>query len=754
MNVDAAGHVRGDSLFIDDIPILAGTLYAVPLGSSVAHAKIKKIDFSKALLVDGVIRILTSTDIPGENQVGGIIKDETLLAQSEVHYRGQPLALVVAKSEEIAREARTKIEVELQELKALLDPREAFKHDKLIMPPVTFSSGDVQSAFAKCDVVVEGRVDSGGQEHLYLETQGAIAALSEDGGIKLISSTQGPTAVQRTVANVLNLPMNKVSVEVHRLGGGFGGKEDQASAWAAMAALATYLIKQPVKLVLSRHDDMCMTGKRHPYSSDYKIGLTKEGQILAFECTYYQDAGAAADLSPAILGRTLFHANGSYYIPNVNVTGISCKTNVVPNTAFRGFGGPQGLFVIEAAISRAAQRLGMPVHELQKMNLLKDGDEFHYGMAVKNCTAQRAWRECEERYNTEDAYQRAAKFNSENFERKKGVAMMPICFGISFTKTQMNQASALVHLYTDGSLGITTAAVEMGQGVNTKLVQVAAKTLSMSPKRIRIQSTGTDKIANTYPSAASSEPDLNGKAVESACKEIYKRLCVEAGLMLGLTQNEQIELKDELFYIAGKKADLRWEQVIDSAHRRRTSLSAHAHYATPDIYFDLEKKKGRPFAYHVFGTALIEVTLDCLRGTFSLDALKIVHDFGESFSPLVDLGQVEGALAQGIGWMTLEEILFNEKGKLLSDTLSTYKVPDINWAPKELMVHFLENSENPPGILNSKAVGEPPFLYGIGVYFALENAIRAFNPKAKLAAHAPMTHERTLMALYSNAANV
>ena len=748
MNVDAAGHTRGDSLFIDDIPVLEGTLFAVPFPSPVAHGTILKLDVRKAEKQPGVVRILTAADIPGVNQIGGIIPDEPLFSEGEVHFRGEPVAVVIADSEELARAALSSIELEIDEHAPVLDPREAFAKDKLITPPVVFASGDIERAFKECAVIVEGRADSGGQEHLYLETQGAIASLSEDGGIKLISSTQGPTAVQRTAAHVLGIPMHKVSVEVHRLGGGFGGKEDQANAWACMAALGTFILKRPIKLVLNRPDDMSMTGKRHPYSSDYKIGLSKEGLILAYEVTFYQDAGATADLSPAVLGRTLFHANNSYYIPNVKATGVSCRTNVLPNTAFRGFGGPQGMFVIEAAISRAAERLGLSAKEIQRKNLLKDGDEFHYGMPVKHCTARRAWEQCEKRFDVERMYSAVSDFNAVNFERKKGVAMMPVCFGISFTKTQMNQASALVHLYTDGSVSVSTAAVEMGQGVNTKLAQVAAEIFSLSPKRVRILTTATDKIANTYPSAASSEPDLNGKAVEAACKQIAQRLREEAAHMLGKESDQGIELRDSAFYRNGEKCPFTWEQVIDSAHRRRISLSAHAHYATPNIFFDLQTKKGIPFAYHVYGTALTEVTLDCLRGTFVIDQVRVVHDFGKSFSPLVDLGQAEGGLMQGLGWMTVEEIIFNQSGKLTTNTLSTYKVPDVYLAPRELEFHFLEDSENPPGIFSSKAIGEPPFMYGIGVYFALENAVRAFNPKAKLEARAPLSHERLLCALY------
>ncbi len=749
-NVDGFGHTRGDSLFIDDIPLLNGTLFGVPFPAPVAHAKIKKLDFSKAEKLPGVVKVLSARDIPGVNQIGGIFPDEPLFDNHEIHYRCQPLALVIAESEAQARKALSAIVLEYDELTPVIDPREAARLGLLIMPPVTFACGDIESIWSKCDLVVEGSTESGGQEHLYLETQGAIASLTEDGGVTITSSTQGPTAVQRAAAQVLNLPMHKIEVLVHRLGGGFGGKEDQATPWAVMAALGALILKRPVKVVLHRIEDMRMTGKRHPYSSDYKIGLTNQGKILGYEVSFYQNAGAHADLSPAILGRTLFHANNTYFIPNLKATAYSCKTNLLSNTAFRGFGGPQGMFVIEAAICHAARKLGRRPADIQELNLLKDGDSFHYGQSAKACTAGRCWKSCLERYKYAEERERVDRFNRENSVYKKGLAVMPICFGISFTKTQMNQASSLVHVYTDGSVGVTTAAVEMGQGVNTKLVEVVSRILSISPRRVRIQTTSTNKIANTFPSAASAESDLNGNATAIACRQIKQRMLDEAAYVLGESGSSGIELKDEVFYSRLKKRGVSWHEILESAHKRRVNLSAHAHYATPDIHFNLETKKGEPFAYHVYGTALVEVTVDCLHGTLKIDSVQLVHDYGTSIDPITDLGQTEGGLVQGLGWMTLEEVVYNNQGKLLADTFSSYKIPDMNFAPTRLEVHFLENSHNPVGVLGSKAVGEPPLMYGIGAYFAAEEAIRAFRPGVKLKVHAPMTNERILLSLYQS----
>jgi len=617
------------------------------------------------------------------------------------------------------------------------------------MPPRIFSFGNVEETWDKCDVVIEGRVESGGQEHLYLETQGSIAIPEEGGKIKLISATQSPTAVQRTAARILGVEMNNIEVDVLRLGGAFGGKEDQATHWAVMSALAAHKLGKPVKLVLNRMDDIRMTGKRHPYSSDYKIGLTSEGKILAFEATYFQNAGAFADLSPAILDRTLFHATNSYYIPNVKTTGISCKTNLPPNTAFRGFGGPQGKFVIEAAIYKAAEKMRLDASEIQKKNLFKNGNSFYYGQPVENSHAERCWIKAEEKYNVDHLKRDVKNFNKNNYQFKKGIALMPICFGISFTNALLNQASALVHIYTDGSIGVSTAAVEMGQGVNEKIKIAVSKTLSVSKERIRIETTNTTRVANTSATAASSGADLNGNAAVIASKNILDRLLKVAAEELKVSDINFLELKDEVIFNEGKKTTLVWDELIKLTYQKRISLSSQAFYATPDIHFDRETNKGRPFAYHVYGTGITIVTLDCLRGTYTIDSVKVIHDFGKSLDPVIDLGQAEGGIAQGIGWLTVEEVKHSDEGKLLSNSLSTYKIPDIYAAPKEIEVHFLENSENKYGPSNSKAIGEPPLMYGIGAYFAILNAMKAFRSEKEFEISAPITPEKVLMSLYN-----
>lgn len=745
INIDAHNHVKGKSIYLDDIQEMKGTLYALPFDATVAHAKIKSIDLHKALQRSGIVTILTAKDIPGENQIGGIIPDEPLFADGEVHFRGQVIALIIGTSEHHCRQAAKLIHVEYEELPVITDAREAQRQNKLIIPPRTFTLGNTAGAWSQCEHIFEGRTDVNGQEHLYIETQGAYARPKEDGSIIVSSSTQGPTAVQKMVSRVLGIPMHKVEIDTVRLGGGFGGKEDQATPWAVMVALASQLLDQPVKMAMHRMDDMRMTGKRHPYSSDFKIGLSKDLKILAYEVTHYQNAGAAADLSPAVMERTLFHSTNAYYVPNVIAKAFSCKTNLPPNTAFRGFGGPQGKFVIEAAIVKAAESLGISPAEIQKANLVVDGNELSYGQILQQTNAHASWDSSMKTYHYIAQKQRVADFNNNNSRYKKGLAVQPICFGISFTNTMMNHARALVHIYHDGSVVVSTGAVEMGQGVNTKLLQIVTQTFGISPSKVRIESTNTLRVANTSPTAASAGADLNGKALEMACNALLGRLKTVA-------QNEhnasEIQIKDEQIFADSKATDMTWNDLILKAFTLRVALSENSHYATPTIHYDKTKEKGHPFAYHVYGTAIVEVTVDCLKGTYDFDSVNIVHDFGESMNKDVDNGQIEGGLVQGIGWMTLEEIVYNEQGRLVSNALSTYKVPDIYSVPKSIHITHLETEGHELAIKKSKAVGEPPLMYGLGAYFAIRAAVKAFNPNADLAVNAPYTPEKVLMDLY------
>ncbi|MCF6150197.1 MAG: molybdopterin-dependent oxidoreductase [Candidatus Kuenenia sp.] len=746
--IDAASHTRGESLFVDDMPQPAGMLYASVFFSPVMHGNIQRLCLQDARSVKGVVAVLTWENIPGENQIGSIIQDEELLAQRKVHYIGQPVAVVVAESTEIARKAAKMISIEIEELPAVTDPKEAFEKGCIIDTPRTFVLGDVDSMWQKCDLVLEGTCDTGGQEHVYLETQRARATPLEGNNIRIYSSTQSPSAVQHHAAKILGLASHNIEVEVKRLGGGFGGKEDQATPWACIAALVARVTQRPVELVLQRADDMKMTGKRHPYKSDFKIGATKEGIIIAYEVKHYQNSGATADLSTAVLERTMFHSTNCYYIPHVRIFGVCCRTNLPSNTAFRGFGAPQGMFAIESALTKVAEKLHLPREEIQVKNLLAERKEFPYGQRAEHCSIRTVWESAETNYQFQKIRKQVLHFNQSHFETKKGLAVMPVCFGISFTTTYMNQASALVHIYTDGSVSISTGGVEMGQGLITNITTIAATALGINPGRIKVECTNTTRIANMSPSAASSTTLLNGNALLIAINQILDRLKTLLAQELSVFEKEKISIMNEKVFVDAHDTGWAWNQLIHAAHQKRICLSAHGFFATPKIYFDKTKEKGRPFAYHVYGAAIVEITLDCLRGSYDIDSVKIVHDLGRPLSKIVDRAQIEGGLAQGLGWMALEDLRFNEKGQLLSRDLATYKVPDAHFMPDNIEIEFLQNEKGTLGPYGSKAVGEPPFMYGIGVFFAIRDAMRAFRPENDFNFTSPLIPERILLQLY------
>jgi xanthine dehydrogenase large subunit len=532
------------------------------------------------------------------------------------------------------------------------------------------------------------------------------------------------------------------------LGGGFGGKEDQASAWAAMVALAAFVLKKPVKLAMHRMDDMRMTGKRHPYSSDFKIGLDKDLKIVAYEATFHQNAGASADLSPAVLERTLFHATNSYAVPNVQVTSYCCRTNLPPNTAFRGFGGPQGMFVIESAIAHAANKLGVSAREIQRRNLMVEGSEFSYGQIADHVTRRSLLGVDRSEVRPRQTAGGCRCLQRESETHVKGMAIMPICFGISFTNTPMNHARALVHVYQDGSVGVSTGGVEMGQGPQH---QDGAGRCG----RLLDRSFKGEAGEHQHHARCEHQPQRGQRHCGSQRQGAGDRLQRDPRAHQGESITDPQEQagsdhhrKRSACSTTAKTTDLDWKKLIHQCHWDRVNLSESGHYATPNIHYDKTKEKGHPFAYHVYGTAAVMVTVDRLRGTYVVDAVKLVHDFGKRMNDAVDIGQIEGGLVQGLGWMTMEEIVYNDKGKLLSNALSTYKVPDIHSVPKEITIEALPTDGHPLAIRRSKAVGEPPLMYGIGVYFAIQNAIKAFRPDARMVFDAPYTPEKVLMSLY------
>jgi len=751
---DSALHVTGRSQYVDDVPAPAGMLHGAVFGSPSAHGTVHALDVDAARQTPGVVAVYTYSDIPGDPIIGALIKDEPLLANDKVMFEGQPMALVIADTPEAAAKGARACAATIQDLPVVTCPRQAFERGQLLQETRVFEKGTVDETWALCNTVVEGRVDLAGQEHLYLETNRARAIPREDGQMQVFSSTQSPTATQKHIAAVLGEPMHKVEVDVKRLGGGFGGKEDQATHWACIASLAAKLLNRPVQIVLSRPDDMRMTGKRHPYKQDFKIGLDAAGKILAYEVTHYQNAGAYRDLSAPVLERSVLHSTNAYAIPNVRIRAACCQTNLPPNTAFRGFGGPQGMFPLEAAIEKAAAAMNVTGEWIQSRNLIHDGYIFHYGQELEACNMQRTWDEAIDDYDVEGVRARTEAFNAKNRFIKKGYAVMPVCFGISFTKTFLNQGSSLVHVYTDGSVNVTTGGIEMGQGVSSNMIAICSRALGLPEERIRCNSTNTSRIANISPSAASATTDLNGNATLIACREILRGMREVAAEKLAC-RPESISVEDGRVYRDGVSVDMSWEQLVLLTYYARKQLMAHGFYTPPNIHFDPEKGYGRPFHYYTYGTCLVEATVDCIRGTYKLDAARLVHDLGRSIIPTVDQGQIEGGLAQGIGWVTIEELLFTREGRLASKALSTYKAPDAESMPKVMDIKLLENVENPGGPLGSKAVGEPPFMYGIAAFFAIRKAIAAFSPLHNFEEEirSPVTPEQVLLSLYPDFAS-
>jgi len=736
-------NLTGKTSYVDDLPLPAGTLFAVPVGTPSARGRNLRIDAEKARAVDPSVVVLTARDIPGENQLGYVLPDEPLMAESEWSYQGEVAALVLAKDRSTARKAARLVRVQGENLPPVLTAREAFARGDIIMQPLHLESGNVDQAFAEADFVVEGSCENDGQEHLYLETQSAIAIPEDGGRLYCISGTQGPTGCQKAIAKVLGIPMAQVEVEARRLGGAFGGKEDQAAPWVTLAALGAWYTQRPVKLVLNRADDMIMTGKRHPYSSDFKLALARDGRILGIDITYYQNSGACIDLSLAILWRTMFHVSGAYYIPAVRARGYMCRTNLVPFTAFRGFGAPQAYFVIEAALHKAAAVSGIPLIDLQRKNLLTEGVTTYYGMTLQDVRTGRTWDKLDERVNLHKIQGDIEAFNRSHRLVKRGFHVMPVCFGISFTKIMMNQGGALVHVYSDGSVSVSTGAVEMGQGVIRKILVAVARVFGIDPQRIRIERTKTTTVANTVPTAASTGADINAMAALIASQEIKTRLLAFAATLPEVqklahtlsdadsVKAERLSLQHETLYVDDRATGILWTSLLTRALEARVDLSAHGYYASPGLHFDQSAGKGHPFVYHVYGTAVIQAEVDILRGKSRIIQADIVHDGGIPIDERIDRGQIEGALAQGLGWALLEDLRFSDTGQLLSNTLSTYKVPDSNFMDFPLHIEFLQDALNPLAVLGSKAVGEPPFMYGIGGYFAVLDALRAARSEGR-----------------------
>ncbi|HYN29981.1 MAG TPA: molybdopterin cofactor-binding domain-containing protein [Dermatophilaceae bacterium] len=753
---DALALARGDVRFVADLPLPEGTLHAHVVGAEVAHGRLRGVDTGAAAALPGVVAVLTARDVPGANLVGLVADDQPLLASDMFSHIGVPVALVVADGPATARAAAAAVAVHVTPLPPVTDAAEALRRGDRIVPPMRVELGDVGAAWERCAVVVSGHVETGAQEHAYLEAQAALVLPGEGGRLVVHCATQSPTGVQRAVARVCALTEEQVEVTAPRLGGAFGGKEEQATPWAALCALAARHTGRPVRLVLRRDDDMRMTGKRHPYSADVRIGADADGRLVAYEVTFVQDAGAFADLSGGVMERSLLHCTGAYAVPHVRATGHLCRTNLPPNTAFRGFGAPQAVFAIEAALDLLAGEMGVTREHLQRVNLVSDGVVRPHGQVLSDVHGRATWAALDKRCPPEEVRARTAAHNATHRWSRRGHAWVPVCFGVAFTSAELNQAGAVVQVYGDGSVGVATGAVEMGQGVDTKIRAVVARALSVRPGRVGVEATSTARVANTSPTAGSTGADLNGRAVEQACAALRHRLLAVAAEGLGRDDGDGLVLRDERVLEGdGRDTGWTWDRLVAAARHARVDLTAHGHHRTAGVHLERGGGllRGEPFAYHVAGTALVEVVLDCLRGTYAVEAVHVVHDVGRSLDPAVDRGQVEGAVVQGLGWVTLEEVRHDADGRLLTDTLATYKVPDVLSTP-EVVVEFLAGSEGSCAPYGSKAIGEPPFVYGIGAWFALREAMRAFRPERPCPVVAPLTPERVLTALYDGPAAV
>ena len=743
----ARGHVTGEALYTDDLCLrFPRLLHAWPVCAPHAHAVVKSIDSEKALRRPGVATILTAADVPGEGDSGSNRHDEPLFP-SEVLYHRQPVAWVLGETLEAARAAAELVEVEYLPLAPILTIEEAITAESFHAVPLRMSRGDV-SAIESSFLRFSGELSIGGQEHFYLETQSAIAWIDETNGIAVESSTQHPTETQEVVARVLGVPRNQVTVECLRMGGAFGGKEVQANAWAAVAALGARKTGRPVRVRLTRALDMALTGKRHPFLGRYEAGFSAGGRIEAVRISLYSDGGWSLDLSEPVLSRAMFHCDNAYYLPAVDLTGHICRTNKTSQTAFRGFGGPQGMLVIEEILDQAARRLGIPVEEVREKNFYREGHATHYGQIVKDADRMPAiWSRLKE--SSDFALRRAEirAFNARSAHRKRGLAITPVKFGISFTATFFNQGEALVLIYRDGSVQVNHGGTEMGQGLNTKVRQIAAESLGVPLASIRMMPTRTDKLPNTSATAASAGTDLNGAAVVDACMQLKQRLTEVAAKMFDCPAAAVRFMDGRVFRDGAEEASISFAGLCERAYRLRTPLVAQGYYRTPGIHFDAQTSSGKPFHYFAYGAAVSEVEIESFTGDCRLLRTDILEDVGSSVSPLIDRGQIEGGFLQGVGWLTIEELLWDAQGRLATAGASTYKLPSWSELPEIFNVNFLERAADPDVVFGSKAVGEPPLMLAISVREAIRDAVAAFGDGGPVWLPSPATPEKIFFAI-------
>ncbi len=774
-------HVTGEAVYTDDIPELRGTLYAALILSPVAHGELigEGIDRAAILAEHGVVAVYTASDIPGENNCGPIVHDDPFLANGKVEFLGQAVAVVVARDMLYAREAAKKAVVNVKELPAILTIDEAMAAKSFVMPPKGITRGTPAEAIKNAPHTIKGQTTCGQQEQFYLEGQITYAVPREDGQLTLYVSTQHPDGNQREAAAALNLTTNDVEVICRRMGGGFGGKEGNASIFSQSAALAAFKLQKPVKLRVNRDDDMMITGKRHDFRIDYEAGFDDEGRILGIDVTLASRCGYSTDYSGPVNDRAVLHIDNCYYLPNLSIISHRCKTNMQSATAFRGFGGPQGMFGIETVIEQIARKIGKDPLEVRKINLYQDpaisGNPAtlttQYGQDIEDWIGDKvmAQVEVESDYSQRridiDSYNKNSKGAGKY--RKKGIALVPLKFGISFTATMLNQGGALLNIYMDGSVSVNHGGIEMGQGLNTKIAQIAADGLGISVDFIRVTGTDTQKVPNASATAASSGADINGAAVNNACDQMRVRLAAVAARMLNCSEDAikfiasqaiNTTANGQICQENGTKTTVSWKDLVKQAWLDRVGLSVTGFYMTPDIKYDFMTLQGKAFYYFCYGAAVTEVEIDTRTGEWWLQKVDIVHDAGKSINPAIDLGQIEGAYVQGMGWLTMEECIWDMKtkangmpglgrGKLLTHGPSTYKIPVASDVPEHFKVSFFEGENIKPTPFKSKAVGEPPLMLALSAYFAIRDAVSASaDHKVPVFMDAPATPERILMA--------
>jgi len=741
-------HVLGQATYTDDIPELQGTLHAALGLSSKAHARITSMDLSAVRSAPGVVAVYTAADIVGTNDCGPIIHDDPIWAVEEVMYVGQPMFVVVADTHDNARRAARKAVVAYDELPAIFTPQEAKAAGLYVLPPMQLKRGDYQAAFEAAPHVVKGQLFVGGQEQFYLEGQIAYAIPKEDNGMLVQCSTQHPSEMQHVVAHAIGVHSHKVQVECRRMGGGFGGKESQSALWAASAGIAAAKLRRPVKLRADRDDDMLVTGKRHCFYYEYEVGYDDNGKILAARVDMTLRAGFSADLSGPVATRAVCHFDNAYYLSDVDIRAGCGKTNTQSNTAFRGFGGPQGAIAIEYIIDEIARNLGRDALDIRRLNFYgkTERNVTPYGQEIVDNVIEALTAELEQTSEYRARRKAIEAFNATSPVLKKGIAFTPLKFGIAFNVTHLNQAGALVHVYVDGSVLVNHGGTEMGQGINTKVMQVVAHELGLDLSHVRITATDTSKVANTSATAASTGADLNGKAAQDAARQIRERLEAYAVKLYGDEDGQPVRFFDNTVHVNGHSVP--FAELVQKAYLARVQLWSDGFYATPGLHWDPKTMNGHPFSYYAYGAAVSEVVVDTLTGEWKLLRADALYDAGRSLNPAIDIGQVEGAFIQGMGWLTTEQLWWNAAGKLMTHAPSTYKIPGISDCPEDFRIKLFDNGNVEDSIHRSKAVGEPPLLLPFSVFFAIRDAISSVGGhRVNPPLNAPATSEEILRAV-------